>query len=294
MRVIERTPLEEVGEVELGLLTSDAPLLIDGILEELAASGVGRGTAMADEAAERARGLDRLRRGDQAAIEIPRDLAALQSLLIESLRRDVPEQRPGDFARAVERLAEIFGSIQASVTDSLVRERAGDARRDELTGLPGYAEFHEWLQILLAEQRRYDHPFAVSLVDIDGLARINDAYGRRAGDKMLTTLATVIRSHTRDVDQVFRFGDDEFCVLSPHAAIAQAKPAAKRLASVIEASQAESGPRIAISVGVASCPESGDQTDQLMRAAEQATYAAKASAQPVAVANSAGVAVQDR
>src|SRR5204863_4090264 len=169
VRVIERTPLEDVGDVELALLTSDAPPLIAEILKGLSEPVEGAEVDLRPETSERARGLRRLRRGDSAPTEIPRDLAALQSLLIESLRRDIPERRSGDFARSVERLAEIFGSIQATLTEGLVRERAGEPRRDELTGLPGQAELHEWLRILLAEQARYEHPFAIVLIDIEGL-----------------------------------------------------------------------------------------------------------------------------
>jgi diguanylate cyclase (GGDEF)-like protein len=288
VRVIERTPLEDVGDVELALLTSDAPPLIAEILKGLSEPVDGAEIDLRPETSERARGLRRLRRGDSAPTEIPRDLAALHSLLIESLRRDIPERRSGDFARSVERLAEIFGSIQATLTEGLVRERAGEPRRDELTGLPGQAELHEWLRILLAEQARYEHPFAIVLIDIEGLGRINDAYGRDAGDRTLTAVATVVGNQIRNVDQAFRTGDDEFCVLAPHATAEQARPVAERLAGVFESAQAEDGPRIAIAVGIASCPENGNEADRLLEAAQQASYAAKAEGQPVAVAPSNG------
>jgi len=294
VRVIERTPLDEVGDVQLDLLTSDAPPLIADIISGLADppdAPAGLRLAMS----ERARELRLLRRGDRAPAEIPRDLAALQTLMIESLRRDIPERRSGDFARSVERLAEIFGSIQATLTDVLVRERAGDPRRDKLTGLAGEAERDEWLQILLAEHARYEHPFALALIDIEGLGRINDAYGREAGDRMLIAVATVIRDQIRTVDQPFRIGDDEFCVLAPHSAAEDARPVAERLAQVIERSQSEDGPRIAIAVGVASCPANGDNPRRLLESAAEATYAAKAAGQAVAIAASnGGVSLQDR
>src|SRR5439155_19812081 len=94
-------------------------------------------------------------------------------------------------------LAEIFGSIQCELIEGLVRERAGEPKRDELTALPGPAELNEWLQVLLAEHRRYGHPFAIALLDVEGLGRVNEAYGREAGDQMLAAVATVIRTRSR-------------------------------------------------------------------------------------------------
>jgi diguanylate cyclase (GGDEF)-like protein len=295
LRVVERTPLAEVGEVEIDLLTREAAPLIASILDRVTAPVTEASTDLPNEARDRARGLGRLRRGDRAASEIPRDLAMLQSLLIESLRRDIPERASGDFARSVQRLAEVFGSVHGAVIDGLVRERAGDPRRDELTGLPGHAELHEWMQILLAEHHRYGHPFAITLVDIDGLARINDAYGRQGGDRMLVAVATVIRNQVRTVDRPFRIGGDEFCVLSPHEEASEVRPMAERLVNVIHDSQSDEGPRIAITVGISSCPSHGDNAERLVAAAEEATYAAKAANDPVAVATSDGqVPVQDR
>jgi len=295
LRVIERTPLAEVTNVELDLLRTEAAPLIAGILHELEGPMDEPGLDQPSEAQERARGLGRLRRGERAPAEIPRDLAALQSLLIESLRRDIPERRSGDFARSVERLAEIFGSIQGAVTEGLVRERAGYARRDELTGLPGRAELYEWMQVLLAEYRRYGHPFAVALVDIEGLGRINDAHGRQAGDRMLVAVATLIRNQVRTVDRPFRVGDDEFCVLAPHEDAQQALPMAERLAAAIQSSQSDDGPRIAITIGISSCPDHADNAEGLLEVAQEATYAAKAAGRPVVVAASnRDASLQDR
>ena len=294
VRVIERTPLTEIGDVELDLLTTEASPLIAQILDGVTAPAAA--TELPGEWRNRARSLGQLRKGPRAPHEVPRDLAALHSLLIESLRRNVPERDNGDFARSVERLAEIFGSIQGAVTEGLVRERAGEPRRDELTGLPGGAELHEWTRVLLAEYRRYGQPFALALVDIEGLARINDAYGREAGDRMVAAVAGVIRSQVRTVDRPFRLTDDEFCILCPHAPAEHAKAMAERLARVIGGSQADDGPRIAISVGVASCPAHGDDPHRLLEVAEEATYAAKAAGHPVALAPEGleGAPVQDQ
>jgi diguanylate cyclase (GGDEF)-like protein len=294
LQVIDRTPLTEVGEVELDLLTSEASPLIAEILSGVASTSPSEAELPASWQ-RRAREPSRMRRGESAPAEIPRDLAALQSVLIESLRRDIPEREAGDFARSVGRLAEIFGAIQGAVTDSIARQRAGDPRRDELTQLPGSAELHEWLQILLAEYRRYGHPFTVALVDIEGLVHINDAYGREAGDRIVAAVGTVIRNQIRTVDRAFRLSDDEFSVLAPHERAERARSMAERLTRVIETSQAADGPRIAITVGVSSCPDNGDEVRGLLAAAEQATYAAKAAGQPVAVASSNGATarVQD-
>ena len=286
VRLIEETPLANVSEIEVGLLTREAAPFIDEILRELGSPAGEIGLQPPGEAHSRVRGFGRLRTGARAPSQIPRDLAALQALLIESLRRDVPERDRGDFARSVERLAEIFGSIQGELTESLVRERAGAPRRDELTGLPGPAELHEWLQVLLAEYRRYGHPFAVALLDIDGLGRVNDAYGRQVGDAMVAAIATVIRDKIRTVDRPFRLEGDEFCVLVPHEQAVQARPMAERLAGVVERSQTGEAPRIAVAIGISSCPDHGEDADRVLEAAEEATYAAKAAGQLVAVAGS--------
>ena len=119
------------GEVAaIGLARYGDPLIAE-ILKGLSEPVEGAEVDLRPETSERARALRRLRRGDSAPTEIPRDLAALQSLLIESLRRDIPERRSGDFARSVERLAEIFA-------DNLGRYVRGEPLRNLVDLVRGY------------------------------------------------------------------------------------------------------------------------------------------------------------
>jgi diguanylate cyclase (GGDEF)-like protein len=281
LRMIERTPLGDVGEIPMDWIAEQAPPLIADILAALADPLAAPDRPLEPEERERAAKLAALRDGPGAAEQIPRDLAALQALLVETIRREIPERRPGDFARAVERLAEVFGSIQGAVASTLVDERTGGARADGLTGLPGPAQLDEWLRILLAEQRRYEHGFALALVDIDGLAKINEAYGREAGDRLLTAVAGVIRRQIRSVDQAFRGEGGEFLILCPHQDAAGLVPMAERIATLVASSQLAEGPRIAVAVGVVACPDDGEEAETLIEAAQQATYGAKAAGRRV-------------
>ena len=88
--------------------------------------------------------------------------------------------------------------------------------------------------MLLAEQRRYGHPFAFALVDIDGLARTNETYGRAAGDRMLIAVAAVLRRQLRAVDRVFRLEEDEFAVVAPHTVADGLATMAERAAKLID------------------------------------------------------------
>lgn len=294
VRIVERTRLLDVGELPLQWLVAEAPGMIAEILGSLADPASAAEAELGDEESELTKQLASLRLGDDAPEQIPRDLAALQEVLIESLRREVPERRAGDFANAVTRLAEAFGAIQGGVTKTLVEERSGGAARDRLTGLPGRAKLDEWLRILLAEHRRYGHPFAMALIDIDGLGRINESRGRVAGDRMIAAVAEVVRRQIREADQAFRLDEDEFAIVAPHTEAGGLVRMASRIADLIEAAQVPEGPRIAIAVGVAACPDDGLSAERLMQSLDEANYAAKAEGVPVARRNGAPIDLQDR
>lgn len=294
LRLIDRTPLEQVADLPVSWIVSEAPPLIAEIIEALAEPAGATERELSSQERSRADVLAKLRAGPGAAEQIPRDLAVLQGLLVESIRRDIPERNPGDFSRAVQRLAEVFGSINAQVSSSLVEERSGGAPADPLTGMAGPAALEEWLRILLAGQRRYDRGFVVCLVEIDGLELVDRAYGEDAAARMVSAVASVIKSEVKEPDQAFRRDADEFAILAMQPEASVMVPLAERIATLIAASQSTDGPRIAIAAGIAACPADADSIDGLLERAAEAVYSAKAAGRPVgAIANGTGVALQD-
>jgi diguanylate cyclase (GGDEF)-like protein len=294
VRIVERTPLSDVGDLPLQWLVAEAPRMIADILGTLADQGSATERDLEDGEREVTKQLASLRLGEDAPEQIPRDLAALQEVLIESLRREVPEPGPDDFANAVTRLVQAFGAIQGGVTKTLVEERSGGAARDRLTGLPARPQLDEWMRILIAEHCRYGHPFALALIDIDGLEKINQSRGRVAGDRMVAAVAEVVRRHVREADQAFRLDEDEFAIIAPHTEAGGLVRMASRVAELINEAQVPEGPRIAITAGVAACPDDGVSADRLLQSVDEATYTAKAEGVPVARRNGAPLDLQDR
>jgi diguanylate cyclase (GGDEF)-like protein len=293
VELVDRTPVDELGEIGVEWLAREAPPLIAAILGALAEPATAGEQALHSTELRRAAELGKLRSPEAPPDRVPRDLAALQALLIEALRREIPERETGEFTRVVERLAEVFGALHGAIAGELARERSGEPARDPQTGLPGVAELHEWMRIALAGERRNGHPFTLMMIDVDGLVRIADAYGPRAGERMLGAVTDVIASEIRPGDRTFRLADDELCVLLPQQGPLPTLALADRLTAIVENSQGRSGPQVAISVGIASCPEHGNSPEVLLAAAEQATFAAKAAGEPVAVASAERGVVRD-
>ena len=141
-------------------------------------------------------------------------------------------QRSGDGLTAVirdatsspetERLArELRGTIeellQARRTVDLQRhelERASSI--DPLTGVASRAAILERLRVEAAQARRYQHPVAVVLLDLDDFASVNRAHGTAAGDAVLREVALRIRLRVREADELGRVGSDAFLAVLPH------------------------------------------------------------------------------
>ena len=282
--IIDRTPLDEVGRLPVDQIAREAPNVIAGILAELNATATHPGAATAAQA--RLVELGRLRTPPEA---IHSDLGALQSLLIGSLRGEIRERE--GFARAAERLAEIFGSIQAALGRTLVGE-GGTATRD-VPGLGGSGQLHDSLRRLVAGYQRYGHPFAVLSIDIEGLGRVNQAYGRETGDRVIEVVAATLSQQIREVDHAFRLADDDFCILAPYQSAEAVRPLAERLRSAVGGSGTPESPRASLAIGIASCPQHGDSAVQLLDAAQEATFAAKASGQGIAISNGIHISPRD-
>jgi len=169
----------------------------------------------------------------------------------------------------------LFGYILGRQADRLAELSETDA----LTGLSNARGLFDRLDAELARSGRYREPLSLLFVDLDGLKRINDRYGHRAGDDAIRGLAEVIRSELRESDVGARWGGDEFAVLAPSTSRVAASALAERLRASIPERSARL--RLSISVGVATFePKTdGDVVDSatLMRAADAALYEAKRS-----------------
>jgi len=168
------------------------------------------------------------------------------------------------------------------------RERWLDdlAHTDPLTGLFNRRHLDSRLRQLLADWRRHAQPFALLLLDVDQLKRINDAHGHAAGDRVLIDLANAITHSIRTGDTALRISGDEFCVLAPHENAADAAALAERLiAAAAKPPIAGAGARpTSISVGIVACPEHGDQPEAMLELADRAMYTAKRSGKAITIA----------
>ena len=288
VRVIERASLDEIRALPTDRIARELPDLIGDLLRAAADADDGQ-AVLSEEALARAAGLAALRAGgDFSAAELARDIAALQAVLVRALRQELGGSEPEAFADAAERLAEAAGAVQAAAVDELVRNRSRElesqANTDPLTGLYNLRYLHREIAQLLSLQKRYEHPFTLLLLDIDGLKRINDAHGHQAGDRLLMQVAIAMRRAVRAVDTAARMGGDEFCVLAPQQDSAGGANLAGRLVEAIrEEVVTPDTPPVGVSIGVAGCPEQGEDADRLLEAADQAMYRAKAAGEAVAV-----------
>jgi diguanylate cyclase (GGDEF)-like protein/PAS domain S-box-containing protein len=148
------------------------------------------------------------------------------------------------------------------------------ADHDALTGLFNRRRFEEELERHIAHGRRYGMSGALLLLDLDDFKQVNDRHGHRAGDRVLTAVAVVLRHRLRESDIVARFGGDEFAVLMPVGGDAEAAELADLLAAALNHDvPAPTGPLHA-SVGIALFEES-TTADEILSRADDAMYADK-------------------
>lgn len=87
------------------------------------------------------------------------------------------------------------------------------ANRDFLTGLFNRRYFFKEVNDYIDEIKQSSEQFALGMIDIDHFKQVNDTYGHDVGDKVITSLADILRSATNPQDVVARFGGEEFCVV---------------------------------------------------------------------------------
>ena len=158
---------------------------------------------------------------------------------------------------------------------SSTRERAAMelAHTDSLTALGNARAFQAELESLLHGADETGTPVSLCVLDLDEFKEINDRHGHPAGDRILTVVADSLRTE----GQAFRLGGDEFALLLPGVDEEEAFDIGSRAIKRIAHGRAADAPAATVSAGVATYPGHELERSQLVRAADRALYAAKAS-----------------
>lgn len=193
----------------------------------------------------------------------------------------------GPFVRASHNesllLAQAFIGVMAVMTlllATVVEEQMRTAEQirqlavtDPLTGLANYRKLMEVLENEIRRSDRTGRSFAIVLLDLDGLKKINDTHGHLAGSRALCRVADALSFATRAADMPARYGGDEFALILPEAngrvAAQVTERISKRLASDREL------PSISVSFGIAVFPFNGKDKEALLRWADAALYRMK-------------------
>ncbi len=239
---------------------------------------------------DRLRDTDSRRITDRGDVAVPRmirslpfgdpvaPLGAILLLYLEESHAQIENGETGKTSweaqlRAVARLAHIAIQHRRSCEELDFR-----ANHDALTGLPNRGLFDERLQLAILEAERGQRRLALLYVDVDCFKQINDRFGHRAGDQLLSDVAARIRSALRPGDTVGRVGGDEFNVILPDVGAANsAELLASRIVEMVRQPVTLQGSEltITVSVGIAIYPDDGQNVIDLQREADAAMYYAK-------------------
>ncbi|HKW65220.1 MAG TPA: GGDEF domain-containing protein [Candidatus Acidoferrum sp.] len=145
---------------------------------------------------------------------------------------------------------------------------------DPLTGLANYRRLLDVLENETERTDRSGRPFAVLLLDLDGLKLINDSYGHLVGSRAICRVADILRIHCRAIDTAARYGGDEFALVLPESQEDEARRVIERIRQVM--ANDDEPPRLSASIGMAVYRGDGERIEKLLSEADQQLYAEKA------------------
>lgn len=237
--------------IRLLLLRPDLPVIL--LLPPCAAAQVGRAVEL-------------------GAADVLLRTAGCLDQLAATVRKTALQARGVGYADARRRLLrESLEGIRAEnrALRALIERFEALALTDPLTGLANRRGLDAALARTLASARRHGHSVSCLVIDVDHFKRVNDTRGHAAGDRVLCTLAEVIRAECRESDIPARTGGDEFVVILPHAGPAEAAAVAARLRARFPAQPT-------LTIGCAtSTPDRPLAAADLISAADAAMYTGK-------------------
>ena len=170
---------------------------------------------------------------------------------------------------------------QQEQLEQLVHERTLELQRlanfDALTGIYNRRKFRELLDNELERARRYHQPLSVVLMDIDHFKKINDQHGHGEGDRVLESIAALLRNHLRKSDFYARWGGEEFIIMMTHTDLRTALQVAEKIRQLLSGIKyGNSAGVVTASFGISSLV-SDEKVNSLIKRADDALYDAKHS-----------------
>ena len=194
-----------------------------------------------------------------------------------ALYRTAPDAFTQDHLRI---LLNASSKLGITIDNSLnFREAEDSATIDFLTGLPNTRSLYRHLEKELSRCRRSNTPLTVLVLDLDGFKQVNDRFGHIEGNNLLRMFAHALQDSCREYDYAARIGGDEFAIVAPGMppdAIAEITERLQKTAAHV--GNEVCAPQIlSVSVGKASYPADGGDSETLVSAADHSMYEMKRS-----------------
>ncbi len=197
---------------------------------------------------------------------------------LSSAEDQLPNSPCGDHKTTV--LSAAAETIALALSNIMLQETLRQQSiRDILTGLFNRRYMEESLTRELHRAEREHASVGVLMFDIDHFKDFNDVYGHDGGDAMLHELGSFLLKNTRGEDIVCRYGGEEFIAVFPNATLENASKRAEdlrlKIKELVVYHLDKPLRKCTISIGVASFPEHGHTSDEIIKAADNALYRAK-------------------
>ena len=196
-------------------------------------------------------------------------------------------------------LESVCQHASSALNNALTYEKTREsALVDPLTELPNARGFYMMLEQRLAEcQRMNKEPLAVVCMDIDDFKIVNDKYGHSIGDRLLASVAGVVRRELRQMDILTRYAGDEFVAIMPMASSKMAVSISERMRNAVEEQlfSVRTGTMVGlgVSLGVACFPDDGETSEELLSAAARRMQHDKNARKAILTVAGAGVSSID-
>ncbi len=183
-------------------------------------------------------------------------------------------------------LRELNQTLEAKVAERTRELSEANAKLEELTltdaltGLANRRHAMRQLQTLWQESSELGQPLACMMIDADHFKQVNDNYGHPSGDKVLLSLATLLRHSVHNDDLVCRLGGDEFLILCPNTDLDGAIHLAELIHEKVIEMHVPTGDsewKGSVSIGVAARQATMCEQSELIKRADEAVYKAKES-----------------